>query len=186
MQYADSLPHRANDPLRQQLWGLFCNTEQYFLTLPYTCQLVRVTEVPIGKAAFFDPEKRLIAIPFDETDRGAVFHEATHDLFHHSVFHSSHNPANKFPRGREQDAAYNEGWGEGFCDAVRWLMESAHLPDSQRLIDWPHELATDWRKQRGERILNHTGRSLVQFAAAWHELVAGYDGTADYLNRKIP
>jgi len=183
MNYDDFLLHRGGDPLRGTLWAHYQQVASYFSSqLGYALQVVRVCE---GGACWW-LSGPCITIPFDKNDCGAIFHEATHDLFHHSVFHPGHNSANKFPPGHEEDAAYNEGWGEGFCEAVRWLMESTYLPGSAWLSKWPTEVKTDWRKQRVERILSYTGHSLVQFAAGWNNLVAGYDGTADYLNRSIP
>ncbi len=183
MNYSDFLPLRGSDPLRKELWALYSVVEKYFLAdIGFELKLQRVNEA----TASCDSVNRSITVPFDPSDRGALFHEVTHDLFHHSVFHRLHNPVNRFPRNSDRDANYNETWGEGFCDAVRWLMEMYQMPGSPWLTSYSPVVKSDWRKQRAERILNHTGQSLAGFALGWRALVAGYDGTADYLNKTVP
>jgi superfamily II DNA/RNA helicase len=183
MNLGDFLPTRVNDPLRSELWMLYQHMEGYLLSLGFTPTIVRVIES--AGCGYFDPNVPCIAIPYRSDDKGALFHEATHDLFHHSVFHRDHNPVNAFPIGSDHNPNYNEGWGEGFCEAVRWLMEMAYLPLSAWLQRYPHEVKTDWRKQRGDRILSYLSRSLSQFERGWKQLVQGYDCTADYLNRTV-
>lgn len=184
--YTDFLSNRGNDPLRDLLWARYRAVERYFLCdLGFRMTVRHVRETTPGEVPYFDPQG-MIAIPFKPNDQGVIFHEATHDLFHHSVFHRIHNQANAFPNGQGRNAAFNETWGEGFCDAVRWLMETAQLQTSAWLQSYPAQAATDWRIQRADRILNHTGRTLAEFAAGWNALTAGYDSKGDYLNSTIP
>ena len=184
MDFDDFLVTLGNDPLRNSLWDLHRHMESFLILLAFTPTLTRVEE---GDAEFVPgPPDDFLRIPFDANDQGVVFHEATHDLFHYSVFHSNHRAVNGAPQGQDEDPDFNENWGEGFCEAVRWLMEMIHLPGSQWLAQYNLEIAGDWRKQLAERILNMSGRSLVEFRQCWFGLVHGYDETPDYLNRTIP
>lgn len=185
MDFAHFIPTRGTDPLRRILWGHYSTIGDYFEhELGFTATVQSVREVAPGEEPHHVAGR--IAIPFDEMDQEVVFHELTHDLFEHSVFHRNHNLVNAFPDGFDEDAAFNEAWGEGFCDAVRWLMENVWLPTSPWLTSFPNRAMTDWRLQRADRILKYTGRSLVGFSNGWGALVAGYDGSADYLNETIP
>lgn len=185
MKYDAFISARDNDPLRKALWKHYRALEFYFRDkLGFVATVQTVLEVQPGETPHHFAGR--IVIPFDPLDEGAIFHELTHDLFEHSVFHRLQNKVNAFPNGRCEDPDFNETWGEGFCDAVRWLMESVRLPDSPWLQSYSMNAATDWRIQRAEMILNHMGRSLPEFSCGWRALVAGYDQTADYLRRTIP
>lgn len=182
MNYADFLATCQNENLRRHLFSLYQRVEAFFSSLDFDMTVVRVIE----GGPDYSGDDRLIRIPVDEEDKGVIFHEATHALFHDSVFHRTHNQVNAFPPNRDEDPKFNESWGEGFCDAVRWLMESECIPDSKWLSQtYTTEVAYDWRKQRAERILNWTGRDLKSFATGWRKLVAKYDKKGDFLNRTI-
>lgn len=186
MNYGDFIPSRGSQPLRQTLWGHYQALSDYFVNqLGFAPTVQSVQE---GAACWHCQSaiRSYISVPFDQNHEGAIFHELTHDLFHHSVFHHLHNRVNAFPGGQDRNAAFNESWGEGFCDAVRWLMETTRLKSSPWLQSYPGQKAHDWRIQRAERILCHTGRTLPDFAAGWKALAAAYDGTANFLNQTIP
>lgn len=185
MEYDAFIPARDNDPFRQILWAHYQALESYFRDeLGFVATVRTVREIQSGETPHHVSDT--IAISFAPKHEGAIFHELTHDLFEKSVFHRNQNVVNAFPNGQCEDPDFNETWGEGFCEAVRWLMESKRLPDSPWLQSYSTEVATDWRIQRAEIILNHTGRSLPEFSCGWKALVDGYDGTADYLKMTIP
>ena len=184
--FAAFLSARGDEPLRAELWTHYQAIERYLLCdLGFRATVREVRETSSGQTAHFDPSG-IIVIPYDCQNMGTLFHELTHDLFHHSVFHRNQNSINAFPQNHAQDPAFNETWGEGFCDAIRWLMECARLPGSAWLQDYNASTGTDWRIMRAERILAHTGRTLPAFAQGWTALATAFDSSADYLNRTIP
>lgn len=184
MEFDEFISARDNDPFRKALWAHYQAIDRYFRdelgfdATIHTVREINPNETPHHVAG-------TIAISFAPEHEGAIFHELTHNLFEESVFHRNQNVVNEFPNGRFEDPDFNETWGEGFCDAVRWLMERERLPASPWFQSYSTEAATDWRIQRAEMILNHTGRTLPEFSRIWKALVDGYDGTADYLKRTI-
>ena len=72
-----------------------------------------------------------------------MFHEGTHELFHLSVFHRKHCWGNE---------TRNEPWGEAFCEAVRWLLETKHLTNSTWLTTFAsHKMKIGSDKEKAER-----------------------------------
>lgn len=186
MDYANFLEDCDDEALRKEVFALYQPAEDFFDLLGFTMTVETVQECKEGDGCY-DADKKLIEIPVSADDKGAIFHEATHDFFHHSCFHRNYNPANGFGEGEEEDPTYNETWGEGFCEAVRWLMESKFLQGSEWLAKtFPNGTKPDWRKKRAKRILDYFGWDLDSFAANWKKLVADYDMTGDFLNRTIP
>ncbi len=183
MDYAKFLVNCNDNALRKAIWDLYQHVEAFFQSLHFTMTIETVEE---GGPAY-DAGKKRIEIPVDADNKGVIFHETTNDLFHHSVFHRTQNQVNAFPVGQDDNPNFNESWGEGFCEAVRWLMESKFLPGSEWLTKkFPDEIKSDLRKQRAKQILDYFGWDLDSFVAGWKKLVKDYDMTVDFLNRTIP
>lgn len=171
MNYDDFLRASGNEPLRRDLWQLFLEFSRYLRSLNFTTSIVAVDE---GSPAYHFGGPKRVTIPVEEHNKGVIFHEVAHDLFHHSVFHGDHLEINK----RE-----NEEWSEAFCETLRWLMEQEHLKESNWLSDFEKRMDRDIA--RAKSILHHCRHTLDGFRVFWLELTRSFDNSADYLKRTI-
>ncbi|HEX4053258.1 MAG TPA: hypothetical protein VHX86_03245 [Tepidisphaeraceae bacterium] len=184
------LPHRGNDLLRDDLGKHYQGVYAYFRNaLGYSLKIDHVDETKNGENPmwFISGNSTWMRILYDQNDKGNLFHEVTHDLFHFSVFHGQHNQSNTTFHGEKDKPDHNEAWGEPLCEAMRWLMETAYVGNS----NWLREFCSrgeggDWSIAQAIRLLDFTGWSLDSFTGGWNKLVAGYDETGDFLNRSIP
>ena len=181
LKYENFLAEFPNAKLREEYWAACCRCEGYFSSFGFNGKVEKVT---VGDACFHGVGEIRISVHPHEYDRGALFHEMTHDLFHHSVFHSNSNPINS--NANPRNGKSNEDWGEAFCEAVRYLMEYAYTGDSDWLRQFAIEIKyRDSDKGRAGRILDAAGSSLAGFATLWKEITMGFDKTEDYLNRRF-
>ena len=172
LRYRNFLADFPNVQLRQEYWSACCRCEGYFSSLDFNGMVEKVT---LGDPRFSVDGGIWITVTPQEHDKGALFHEMTHDLFHYSVFHSESNPINK---------TFNERWGEAFCEAVRYLMEKAYTGDSDWLRTFPLERQNrNSDKGRAGRILDESDSSLAGFAILWKEITTNFDASNEYLNR---
>lgn len=186
MSFDRFLPCKGNEPLRQELWGYYKKMDTYFGDqLGYSLKISYARE---GQPYWhLDNGCSWLEILYDQDDKGSMFHEATHELFHFSMLHGDHNRLNRIPHGGNERPDHNEAWGEAFCEAVRWLLETTYFGDSRWLQSLPSRVTGgEWRIIQALRILNFTGRSLDSFAHSWNKLKADYDETGDFLRRTIP
>lgn len=175
----------SNDKTRRHLWKGYRTAEGFFRqSLGYEMQIIRV-EAADGAYFCFNGE-RYLKIQAASEQFGTIFHEAAHELFHSSVFHGNHNPMNRWKTDADREnPAFNEVWGEGFCEAVRWLLGKERPED----LAWRECFDRNYQRtigmRCGKRILESADYTLAKFANLWKDLVRGYDETADYLNLRL-
>jgi hypothetical protein len=176
LKYLNFLPDCNNQSLRDELWAGCCRCEGFFSSLGFNGT---VAQVNVGNPVFIClPPPHRITIPVDSEDKGVLFHEMTHDLFHHSKFHRNYWPLN---------AHDNELWGEAFCEAFRFLMELAFTGDSKWLRAFQTERhPPDSDKGRASRIVAKSKESLDGLAALWWHINNEFNQTGNYLSRIFP
>ncbi len=170
---------------RQHLWRAYQAVEQFFLnSLGYQ---LRLECVAVGEPCFHaNGERRWMTIPAAIEQFGTIFHEATHDLFHSSVFHGGHCAVNHWTDDTDREnPSFNEAWGEGFCEAVRWLMGNEIHQDCTWREDFRQHPKDSFGKQCGSLILQQSGYTLNGFAQLWLDLTKNYDHTAGYLKNRL-
>ncbi|MEP7119944.1 MAG: hypothetical protein ABJE95_03495 [Byssovorax sp.] len=100
------------EPRKSRLWDLFRGAESHakeFASSPD--RFVVIERVEVGKnGALWFPSGVIQLAP--NADPGTLFHEIFHTVFHRSALH----------------AGKDESWGEGFCDAFRFVTERDLLP----------------------------------------------------------
>ena len=149
MNYENFLTNCPDVNVRNKLWGLFNLSEpeaKWFGSLHNNW-----VEIPSVKhhptEAVWDYGK--IRIPAFENNLGALFHETFHSAFHQSPLW--HNKLN------------NEGgdsWGEGFCNAFRWFMET-------QLLKKNHWLDTFSKTKKSSKILKKCDWNYQKFKELW-------------------
>ena len=114
-QFLPTLPDTAS--FRTSLWTLYQQAETvaqaFAQPLASWIQITAVHSRPGDPGWRIDSDQGAV-IHLDPTqeNRGALCHEVFHSVFHSSLFHGDdHFPDPDHP------------WGEGFCDAFRFLME---------------------------------------------------------------
>jgi len=113
MDYAQFMAGHSDEAKRQQMWKYFLIVERQAKSLAGTRDhwkmLKSITLGNTGPKWF--PTGRL---QLGETSRyGTLFHEVFHNTYNGSALHAGEDNA----------------WSEAFCDAFRYMMEKAILPD---------------------------------------------------------
>ncbi len=119
----DSFLINCQDDIRNKFWELFNQAEpeaKWFGNLYSNWVELISVESHVNNAvwsSYVIGEKTYakITIPAELDDLGVIFHEIFHSAFHNS------------PIWKNQ---FNNKWGDGFCDAFRWFMETRLLKKS--------------------------------------------------------
>lgn len=182
MNYDSFLPD-ADNQTRDHLWEAYNQVRAYFSQPPirYSLQLAEANTSCGATFRCLRNQTRVIDIPATMDASGVLFHEITHDLFHSSVFHGNHNPINRTKiTYRCGLNISNEDWGEGFCEAVRWLMGRNRSDDNLWLGNFQTRLRDNHEDigiRCGERILIKSCYTLDGFASSWEQLTNKYEGS---------
>ena len=115
MAYSKFMVGCQDEAVRQRLWTLFSAAEKeakrFAETPGHWVVLKEVVVVATG--SIWTANGRIQLSP--QCNPGTMFHEIFHTAFHKSVLHQGSD----------------EGWGEAFCDAFRYMMEKQLLPQPQ-------------------------------------------------------
>ena len=166
------LPVEELKSLREELYELSEHCLKYLRKLSKEKEL-DITSVKCGNPSFCSEE---VKVPLNPEDKGAIFHEIAHGFFEASVFHSKNENISK---------EFNEEWGEAFAEAIRWLMEKQHLPESKWL-----EKFDEGRKEHGSdkhkafTILRKCGKTAGGFGKFWAGLTKGFEECQDEQDQK--
>ncbi len=113
MKYSKFLPGVA-ELLRKKAWTVFKNAEREAKQIiDGHNTFVKIKGVNEGNKNTWE-ENGIITITVDRDDLGVIYHEVFH-----SAFHKSHI--------WQIDENGDKQWGNGFCDAFRYLMEQKYL-----------------------------------------------------------
>ena len=121
--YSHFLSRLSDQVLRKRLWGLFLKAESEakefssadneWIDIKCACDVPKTEKGKwIPKPDDDHTDYAQVKIPVDENNLGPILHEVFHSAFHHSPLWKN---------------TYNRCWGEGFCDAFRFFMESRLL-----------------------------------------------------------
>lgn len=122
MDYENFLVNCPDNNVRKKLWELFNQSEpeaKWFGSLHNNwVEIISVEHDPKECVWITNGKTAKIIIPAFLDNLGALFHETFHSAFHHS------------PLWQNQ---LNRKWGDGFCNAFRWFMETQLLKKSHWL-----------------------------------------------------
>jgi hypothetical protein len=158
---------------RRQLWNYFLIVEREAKRLAGTVdhwEPLRVVKFGPGGPMWFSGGTLRLS---DVSDHGAMFHEIFHNVFNRSQFHQGDD----------------NGWGEGFCDAFRYMMEKKYVPgprtswfehlDSLTYLTYEQVMAKSGDKHFDQTyfypaslIIRKSGKDFDRFTALWFELQA--------------
>jgi hypothetical protein len=107
MDFASFLPGFSDDASRTRLWGLFEQAEPQALRFALPGKWITITSVSAGPTDSWSDGRITVHVNRDEP--GVLFHEIFRSAFQQCRFH---------------DGRGDERWGDAFCDAFRYFMES--------------------------------------------------------------
>jgi hypothetical protein len=153
------LPNFSKDAnLKSHLWNLFQQAEaeakQFVQDASDWYEIIEIQDIPEGQRASWcwnDSQRTaVIKVAPKRDDLGVFFHEIFHSAFHHSLLHG------KFGEAHEPQ---DDSWGEGFCEAFRYLMEKHLLPNtpSAWVIDMENLLKAPFSETRADTDSNYRG-----------------------------
>jgi hypothetical protein len=187
---ANFLPHCSRPSERDWYWDAYNRAQCFFRDeLGFGGTVVKVYDIEIEgkdedkkKHAFYATDNVLkiseIAIRMKDDGPGVLFHEITHDLFHHSRFHNLYWPENELS---------NEKWGEAFCEAFRYVFENEAPLKSKwvQCFESVH-LTGDSDKSRARRILAQADDPTpLGLAKLWSRIHEEFDKTPKFLTARF-
>ncbi len=162
MDYENFLANCTDNNVRNKLWELFKISEpeaKWFGSLHNNwVEIVSVEHHP--KDAVWSSNGKIL-IPAFPNNLGALFHETFHSAFHQSPLW--HNRLNNVG---------GDSWGEGFCNAFRWFMET-------QLLKTSHWLDTFTKTKKSSKILKKCDWNYQKFKDLWVYLNQNSDTILD-------
>ena len=159
----------VTEPIRAKLWDLYQNAEAAGQDLNRAA--IPIISVKPGGAGWIGGR---IEIPLDPNDCGVIHHEVGHAFFEGSRFHND--------RGGDR----NVWLGDAFCDAFRYCLERQFSPSSAWMQRFPNEGRGGRYQYPASLIVKRMQtENLAGLKRLWDDLLARFDGTADFLDREF-